>query len=121
MKVLKLVAISIAGFVGLVVVFAVGARFLGSPRSGSQEAEPAPIGVVASLTPEGQLQEIHNKVSADAVAQYEMVKESGSKMERCVQAQTVAASFLQAKDQENYKKWQEVKKADCKSAGLPDL
>jgi hypothetical protein len=64
------------------------------------------------------LQDIHNKVAADAVAQYGIAQRNGSAMDTCVQAGLVAASFLQAKDEANYQQWKQTEKADCSRAGI---
>jgi hypothetical protein len=41
-------------------------------------------------------------------------------MEVCVHAQMVVAAYLQAKDEENYKKWEAIAYDECKAAGLPE-
>lgn len=64
------------------------------------------------------MQSIENKVAEDAVTQYEIAKNQGDKIQTCVQAGLVSASFLQAKDEENYNKWKAIEKQDCKAAGL---
>lgn len=65
-----------------------------------------------------ELQKIENQVVADAVKQYKIAKENGSAMDAYVQAGIVAAAFLQAKDEENYKKWKKVEKEEAKKVGL---
>ena len=62
---------------------------------------------------------IHEKVANDAVAQYELTKKHGSKMEVCVHAGMVSAAYLQAKNEAKYAEWKAIEKADCKKAGLP--
>ncbi|MGA8276847.1 MAG: hypothetical protein WB784_01430 [Rhodanobacteraceae bacterium] len=62
---------------------------------------------------------VKNQVAADAVEQYEIVKKSGSAMDLCVQAGMVAAAFLQAKNESQYRVWINKKKEDCAAAGLP--
>lgn len=66
-----------------------------------------------------QMQNIENMVAADAVKQYEIAKKGGDAMDAYVHAGLVAASYLQAKDEENYKKWKEIEKQDAKLAGVP--
>ena len=66
-----------------------------------------------------QMADIEAKVAIDAVTQYDIAKRNGSAMDRCVQAQMVAAAFLQAKDEPNYAAWKKVSGADCAAAGLP--
>ncbi len=62
---------------------------------------------------------IEQHVAKDAKKQYEMTKRQGNAIEQCVQAQFVAAAYLQAKDEVNYQKWQRIKQQDCSNAGLP--
>ena len=61
---------------------------------------------------------IYTKVANDAVDQYYIAKRSGDKMQTYVQAGMVCAAFLQAKDEENYKKWKEIEKEDAEAAGI---
>lgn len=63
--------------------------------------------------------DIHGKVVEQTLAQYKIAKESGQKMDACVHAGIVAASYLQAQDQQNYEIWKAVEKTDCALAGLP--
>lgn len=64
------------------------------------------------------LQKIENQVAVDAVKQYEIAKRSGSDMDAYVQAGMAAAAFLQANDEENYKKWKEIEAKEAKNVGL---
>jgi hypothetical protein len=68
---------------------------------------------------ERDMQEIENKVASDAVAQFQIAKAQGDKMQICVQAGLVSAAYLQAKDTANYNAWKEIEKGWCKVAGLP--
>jgi hypothetical protein len=65
------------------------------------------------------MQKIENQVAADAVKQYEIAKKNGSAMDAYVHAGLVAAAYLQAKDEENYKKWKEIEKQEAARAGMP--
>lgn len=65
------------------------------------------------------LQNIHEQVAQDMIAQYQIAKNHGNAIETCVQAGLVVAGFLQAKQEENHKKWLAVQKTDCKKAGMP--
>lgn len=65
------------------------------------------------------IQDIENQVAEDAVKQYEIAKRSGDKVEIYTHASLVAASYLQAKDEENYKKWKEIERQAAKAAGIP--
>jgi len=64
------------------------------------------------------MQDIQNKVAADAVAQYGIAKRNGSGIDVCVQAGLVAAAYLQAQDEPNYQQWKQTEKADCAKAGI---
>lgn len=64
---------------------------------------------------------IENKVADDAVEQYNIAKRQGDKMQICVQAGFVSAAYLQAKDENNYRKWKSIQKTDCRAAGLPEF
>lgn len=67
---------------------------------------------------ESNMNSIYTKVANDAVDQYYIAKRSGDKMQTYVQAGMVCAAFLQAKDEENYKKWKEIEKEDAEAAGI---
>lgn len=64
------------------------------------------------------MQEINVQVAADAVEQYNIANSSGQEMDRYVAAGMVAAAFLQAKDEENYKKWKAIELQHGKNLGL---
>lgn len=66
------------------------------------------------------LQDIENKVASDSITQYQIAKRNGTKIDACVQAGMVAAAFLQAKDEGQYKSWKQTEKSDCAAAGMPD-
>lgn len=66
-----------------------------------------------------EMNKIGAQVATDAVAQYQIAKREGDKMQICVQAGFVAAAYLQAKDEANYQTWKTTEKGDCKKAGLP--
>jgi hypothetical protein len=65
------------------------------------------------------LSKIQNQVATDALAQYQIAKKGGDATQICVQAGIVSAALLQAKNEESYVKWQQVQKADCAKAGMP--
>lgn len=65
-----------------------------------------------------EMTDISNHVADDAVAQYEIAKRQGDKMQTCVQAGLVSAAFLQAKNEPQYREWKTTEKADCAAAGL---
>lgn len=66
-----------------------------------------------------EMQRVENQVAGDSEKQYEIARESGTPMDRCVHAGFVSAAYIQAKDQENYAKWKEIESRDCEAAGLP--
>jgi hypothetical protein len=66
-----------------------------------------------------RMERISQKVAADAVERYLIAKRQGDKLQTCVQAGMVSASFLQAKDEYEYTKWKAIEKADCRAAGMP--
>ncbi|MEN9911688.1 MAG: hypothetical protein RI956_132 [Pseudomonadota bacterium] len=68
---------------------------------------------------DSSMNSIKAKVAQDFEEQYNFTKQQGDKMEICVQAMSVSAAYLQAKDEENYKKWKQIEKADCKKSGMP--
>jgi hypothetical protein len=62
---------------------------------------------------------IERKVAEDAVTQYGIAKRGGAPMDVCAQAGMVAAAFLQAKDEANYRVWKATEATDCAAAGMP--
>lgn len=66
-----------------------------------------------------QMQQIENKVADDAIKQYEIAKRGNDQMDVYIHAGLVAAAFLQAKDEENYRKWKAIEKEEAKKAGMP--
>ncbi len=70
---------------------------------------------------EHEMQRIENKVAEDAVKEYEIAKRQGDKMQIYVQASLVSAAYLQANDEENYKKWKDIEKQAASDAGMPDM
>lgn len=65
-----------------------------------------------------ELNEIENQVAEDAIRQYEIAKRNGSAMDAYIQAGMVAAAFLQAEDEINYKKWKVIEEEEAKKVGL---
>jgi hypothetical protein len=63
---------------------------------------------------------IQDSVANEALEQYAIAKRSGTAMDRCVHAGIVRAAYLQAHDEDNYKKWLSVERTDCSVAGLPE-
>lgn len=83
------------------------------------------IGIlIASAVPSPQevdqaVDDIYLKVAEDAEAQYDMVKVSGTAIDKCVQAGMVAAAWLQAQDSGKYDQWKDVEERACANAGVP--
>lgn len=67
---------------------------------------------------DAQMDNTYDKVSEDMVAQYEIAKKQGDKMQTCVQAGMVSAAYLQAQDEAKYNEWKAIEKTDCKAAGI---
>lgn len=64
------------------------------------------------------MRSVHYQVQRDAEQQYEIVKRGGDKVQLCVQAGLVSASYLQANDEAGYQKWSAIERADCARAGI---
>jgi hypothetical protein len=64
------------------------------------------------------MRKIQKQVVNDAVAQYNIAKRNGTKMDACVQAGFVRAAVLQAKDEKAHQLWKLIEATDCKAAGL---
>jgi hypothetical protein len=61
---------------------------------------------------------VEKSVATDFVKQYEIAKKRGGAMDACVQAGVVAAAYLQAKDENEFKKWKAIERTDCARAGV---
>lgn len=62
---------------------------------------------------------INQTAANNAVKQYEIAERHGDKMQMYVQASICAATYLQAQDEENYKKWKEIEKSLGRKVGIP--
>lgn len=69
---------------------------------------------------EKEMDKIEQQVAVDMVNQYKIAKRNGSAMDAYVQACFVAAAYLQAEDEENYRKWKEIEKREAKIVGMPE-
>lgn len=65
------------------------------------------------------MKKITDQVAVDSVEKYQIANRNGNKIDICVHAGLVAAAYLQAKDEANYRKWKSVESSDCVRAGLP--
>lgn len=65
------------------------------------------------------LDNVYKQVSANSVEQYEIAKRQGDKIQICVQAGLVSASYLQEKNESEYQKWKAIQNSDCTKAGMP--
>lgn len=65
-----------------------------------------------------ELDRIELQVAEDAVRQYEIASKNGSAMDAYTQAGFVAAAYLQAGDEANYKKWKDIEKEWGRKIGL---
>jgi len=68
---------------------------------------------------QNQQHEVENQVALDAEKQYEIAKKNGKAIDAYVQAGLVAAAYLQANDEVNYKKWKDIESKEAKNAGVP--
>lgn len=93
------------------------------PSSASDSSTPNTnvVGDLIAQAGASQMDSITMQVAKDSEEQYNIAKRQGDKMQICVQAMQVSAAYLQAKDEESYKKWKATEKADCAAAGMPDM
>lgn len=71
-----------------------------------------------TATPESIDKKIKNQVVEDCLKQYEIAKRSGTARDAYVHAGLVAAAYLQAHDEVNYKVWKEIERKDGLLAGI---
>lgn len=62
--------------------------------------------------------DLYQNVATDFVAQYELTKQHGSRVDRCLAAKQVAAAYLQAKSTAPYAEWKTIEGEECEEAGL---
>jgi hypothetical protein len=108
------VTLGILGAFALLVVGCVGCVILFAP---SQEDMRRAQADFSAMGQQG-MQQIERRVAADAVKQYEIAKRNGNPIDAYVHAGMVAAAYLQAKDEENYKKWKAIESAEARRAGM---
>jgi hypothetical protein len=65
------------------------------------------------------MNDIWTKAADDAITQHDIAKHNDSAIDACVEAGVAAGALLQAKDEEGYRKWKAVERADCSAAGMP--
>ena len=65
-----------------------------------------------------EMDSIYRQVINDSIEQLEIAIKGGDKIDICVQAGMVSASYLQAKDEEGYLRAKKLEKKVCRSAGL---
>jgi len=70
---------------------------------------------------QSMMQDGADQVATDAVAQYRITQRHGTSTDRCAQAMSVTAAYLQAKNESQYGAWKLTEKKDCKAAGLPEM
>lgn len=64
------------------------------------------------------LDQVRLDVAADAEASFELAKQHGSAIDRCVAAQQVAAAYQAAQSTPQYAKWKNIEGVECQAAGL---
>lgn len=75
---------------------------------------------IAIITRKPKIRTIEDKVLADSIDQYNVVRTSGgSFMDLCVYAGMVKAAAAQAKNPEFYRTWNDYHRLDCTLAGVP--
>jgi hypothetical protein len=72
----------------------------------------------SGLTVPGSMESIHASTAKSAEEQYFIALRHGTAMDACVQAQSVSASYLLAKNEDRYRHWKETEKEICTRAGL---
>ena len=65
-----------------------------------------------------EMQKIEKSVTENAEKQYRIAKRSGSPMDAYVHAGIVAAAYLHANDEINYKNWKHIENREAKIAGI---
>lgn len=99
-KFLTAIGAMFAAFVGFGILMSMGSK-------GIQEAAKT------------NMDNIYTQVTNDQIAQYNMTKSGGDKIEICVHAGLVVAGQLQAKNQAGYAEWKAIQRKDCATAGMP--
>lgn len=61
-----------------------------------------------------------DRITEDAVRQYQVAKSAGDKVDIATRATIVADAYKQAKDDANYQKWKEIARQARKDAGMPE-
>jgi hypothetical protein len=61
---------------------------------------------------------IEDTSAKEAEARYEFLKKNGTALETYGQAKIVAAMYQDAKDEQNYKKWDAIAKQEAEKAGV---
>lgn len=73
---------------------------------------------IVNVNPINTLDNIYISTALDAEKQYQITVSGGDKMDIYVHAGLVAAAWLQAKDEGNYKKWKAIENKHKKDVGL---
>lgn len=64
------------------------------------------------------MDEVKLDVAEDAVVSFNLAKEYGTAIDRCVAAQQVAAAYQMAQSTAQYAKWKGLEREECAGAGL---
>jgi hypothetical protein len=59
---------------------------------------------------------VEQQVAQDQIKQYEIAKRSGTAIDAAASAGVVAAVYLQAHDEENYRKWKSIEEEEMRRA-----
>lgn len=65
-----------------------------------------------------QLDDIQVQTAEDLERQYNLMGSESTEIEKCVQAGVVAAAWLQAEDQIEYRNWKTTERSHCEAGGL---
>lgn len=84
-----------------------------------QDKSKNTVWVEAQIEVQPTLESINNEAANQMLNQYFMAKRNGAApVDLCVQAGLVTAGYLQASDEENYKKWKNTEQEECLRAGI---
>lgn len=74
---------------------------------------------ITSIDTSSSPQRRASKFAADKIAEYEIAKRNGDKMQACVLAGIIKQAFLTAQDEQHYNIWRVTEETRCEEAGVP--
>lgn len=81
----------------------------------TQITQPQATNIDTSNSPQRRA----SKFAADKIAEYEIAKRNGDKMQACVLAGIIKQAFLTAQDEQHYNIWRVTEETRCEEAGVP--